>query len=159
MSRAAPLLHSARRIARLAWPVFIGQVAVLAFATVDTVMTARHSSQALAALAIGGSVYVSVFVGLMGVVLAVGPITGQLFGAHKLAEAGKQLHQAMWLALGLSVLGCAVLLFPQPFLEMARAQPEVAETVRAYLAALAFALPSALLFTAFRGFNTAVSRP
>ena len=155
----APLLHSARRIAKLAWPVFIGQVAVLAFATVDTVMTARHSSLDLAALAIGASVYVSVFIGLMGVVLAVGPIAGQLFGAGKLAEAGRQLHQATWLALGLSVLGCAVLLFPQPFLDLARAQPEVAGKVRAYLAALAFALPSALLFTAFRGFNNAVSRP
>ena len=31
--------------------------------------------------------------------------------------------------------------------------------MRGYLAGLAFALPSALLFTAFRGFNTAVSRP
>ena len=31
--------------------------------------------------------------------------------------------------------------------------------MRGYLAALAFALPFALLFTAFRGFNTAVSRP
>jgi multidrug resistance protein, MATE family len=153
------LLHSARRIAKLAWPVFIGQVAVLAFSTLDTVMTARQSSQDLAALAIGGSVYISVFIGLMGVVLAVGPITGQLFGARKLPEAGAQLHQALWLALGLSVLGCTVLLFPQPFLGLARAQPEVADKVRAYLAALAFALPPALLFTAFRGFNTAVSRP
>ena len=158
MTRAT-LLHSARRIARLAWPVFIGQVAVLAFATVDTVMTARQSATDLAALAIGGSVYVSVFIGLMGVVLAVGPITGQLFGARKLEQAGQQLHQAMWLALGLSVLGCAVLLFPQPFLGLSQAQPEVAAKVRSHLAALAFALPCALLFTAFRGFNTAVSRP
>ncbi len=158
MSRPS-LLHSARRIAKLAWPVFIGQVAVLAFNTVDTVMTARYSATDLAALAIGGSVYISVFIGLMGVVLAVGPITGQLFGARKLAEAGQQLHQAMWLALALSVLGCAVLLFPQPFLSLARAQPEVAVKVRSHLAALAFALPCALLFTAFRGFNTAVSRP
>ena len=155
----APLLHSARRIAKLAWPVFIGQVAVLAFNTVDTVMTARLSALDLAALAIGGSVYVSVFVGLMGVVLAVGPISGQLFGARKLPQAGQQLHQALWLALGLSVLGCAVLLFPQPFLGLARAQPEVAAKVRSHLAALAFALPCALFFTAFRGFNTAVSRP
>ncbi|KNZ32533.1 MAG: multidrug transporter MatE [Methylibium sp. NZG] len=151
--------HNAGRIARLAWPVFIGQLAVLAFATVDTVMAARASSLDLAALAIGGSVYTSVFVGLMGVVLAIGPIAGQLFGARKLAEAGQQLHQAVWLALALSVLGCAVLLFPQPFLSLARAEPAVAEKVRGYLTALAFALPPALLFTAFRGFNTAVSRP
>jgi multidrug resistance protein, MATE family len=153
------LLHSLRRIAPLAWPVFIGQVAVLAFATVDTLMAARASALDLAALAIGSAVYATVFIALMGVVLAVGPIAGQLFGAGKLAEAGEQLQQAIWLALGASLLGCVVLLFPQPFLSLSHASPEVEVKVRAHLTALAFALPPALLFTAFRGFNVAVSRP
>ena len=158
MTRTA-LRESARRIAPLAWPVFIGQVAVLAFSTVDTMMSARASALDLAALAIGGAVYITVFITLMGTVLAVSPIAGQLFGAGKRAEAGAQLHQAMWLALGLSVIGCGALLFPEPFLSLSRASPDVAAKVRGYLMALAFALPSALLFTAFRGFNTAVSRP
>ncbi|MBX3621039.1 MAG: MATE family efflux transporter [Rhizobacter sp.] len=153
------MLHSVRRIVPLAWPVFVGQLAVLAFSTVDTVMVARFAALDLAALAIGASVYITVFVGLMGVVLAIGPIAGQLFGARKLGEAGAQLHQAVWLAIGLSVLGSAVLLMPAPFLHLSQAPPPVAEKVRAYLANLAIALPPALLFQAFRGFNTAVSRP
>ena len=149
----------ARRIAPLAWPVFVGQVAVLGFATIDTVLVARYSALDLAALAVGGAAYVSVFIGLMGVVLAVGPISGQLFGARRLPEAGQQFGQALWLALAISVPGCALLVFPQPFLALARAGPDVADKVRAYLDGLAFALPPALLFAAFRGFNTAVSRP
>ncbi len=152
-------LESARRIAPLAWPVFIGQVAVLAFGTVDTVMVARHSALDLAALAIGGAAYVSIFVGLMGIVLAIGPIAGQLFGAGKLHECGRQLHQALWLALALAVPGCALLAFPEPFLSLAHAGPDVSAKVRDYLSALAWALPPALLFTAFRGFSVAVSRP
>jgi MATE family multidrug resistance protein len=150
---------SARRIAALAWPVLVGQLAVLAFSTIDTLLVARYSALDLAALAVGSAAYITVFIGSMGVVLAVGPIAGQLFGAGRLRDSGRQLHQAIWLALLLSVAGCALLLFPQPFLAVARAEPVVAAKVRAYLAALAFALPSALLFTAFRGFNTAVSRP
>ncbi|ARN22453.1 MATE family efflux transporter [Piscinibacter gummiphilus] len=153
------LRHSAGRILPLAWPVLVGQLAVLAFGTVDTVLVARASATDLAALAIGGAAYITVFIGLMGVVLAIGPIAGQLFGAKQLRDAGRQLHQAGWLALALSVVGCAVMLFPQPFLALSRASPEVGEKVRGYLAALAFALPPALLFTAFRGFNTSVSRP
>ena len=158
MSRAA-LLTSAQRIAPMAWPVFIGQVAVLAFSTVDTLMASRASALDLAALAIGGAVYMTVFITLMGTVLAVAPIAGQLYGAGKRLEAGQQLHQAMWLALMISALGCTALLLPQPFLSLAQASPEVAAKVRGHLVGLAFALPSALLFTAFRGFNTAVSRP
>jgi MATE family multidrug resistance protein len=158
MTRAG-LVDSARRLLPLAWPVFIGQVAVLAFSTVDTVLVARASALDLAALAIGAAAYISIFVGLMGVVLAIGPIAGQLFGAGKLRESGHETEQAMWLALALSVLGCTLLLLPQPFLALAHAEGVVADKVRAYLQGLAFALPPALVFTAYRGFNIAVSRP
>jgi MATE family multidrug resistance protein len=153
------LALSARRIAPLAWPVFVGQVAVLAFSTVDTVLVGRHASLDLAALAVGAAAYVTIFIGLMGVVLAVGPIVGQLYGARRLPEAGAQMHQAAWLAIGLSVLGCALLVFPAPFVWLSKAPPEIEAKVRGYLLALAFALPAALLFTAYRGFNNAVSRP
>ncbi len=148
-----------RRLLPLAWPVCVGQLAVLGFATIDTVFMARYGALDLAALAVGGAAYMSVFVGLMGVVLAVGPIAGRSFGAGRLGESGTQFEQALWLSLALSLLGCTLLVFPQPFLALAQAKPEVAGKVRAYLGALAFALPPALLFTAFRGFNTAVSRP
>ena len=69
MNRAA-LAHSARRIVPLAWPVFVGQLSVLAFATIDTVLVARASAIDLAALAVGSAAYITVFIGLMGVVLA-----------------------------------------------------------------------------------------
>jgi MATE family multidrug resistance protein len=150
---------SVRRLAPLAWPVFVGQVSVLGFSTVDTVLVARHSSLELAALAIGAAAYITIFIGFMGAVLALSPIVGQLFGARQDAAAGRQLHQAVWIALGLSAVGSAVLAFPQPFIALARIEPEVESRVRGYLLALAASLPAALLFTVYRGFNTAVSRP
>jgi MATE family multidrug resistance protein len=157
--RRPRLRESALRLFPLAWPVFVGQIAVLAFSTVDTLMSARASALDLAALAIGGSIYISVFVGLMGTIFAVGPIAGQLFGAGRHRESGHEAEQAVWLALALSVVGCAVLLLPEPFLALARAEPAVAEKVRSYLNGLAVALPAALVFMAYRGFNVAVSRP
>lgn len=160
MSNAcSALTDDARRIAALAWPVLVGQLAVLGFSTVDTVLVGRYSSTDLAAFAVGASAYITVFIGLMGVVLAIGPIVGQLYGARRLAEAGHQMHQCVWLALGLSVVGSTLLAFPYPFLALSRATPEVAGKINGYLMALAFALPASLLFTVFRGFNTAVSRP
>lgn len=153
------LRASAQRIAPLAWPVLIGQISVVAFATIDTALVARHSADDLSALAVGSAIYVTIFVGLMGVVLAVGPTVGQMFGARRLAEAGHQLHQAIWLALALSILGSALLLFPTPLLALAGASAELGTKVRSYLALLALSLPASLLFTCYRGFNTAVSRP
>lgn len=159
LARLATLAGSARRIAPLAWPVFVGQISVLAFATIDTILLGRASATDLAALAVGGAAYITIFIGLMGIVMAVSPIVGQLFGAGRLPDAGRALHQAVWVALGLALLGSTLLAFPQPFLSLARAGPEVAAKVRGYLLALAFSLPASLLFTVYRGFNNAVSRP
>ena len=157
--RGSRFADSVRRIASLAWPLFIGQLSVVAFATVDTLLLGRHSSADLAALSVGSAAYITVFIGLMGVVLALGPIVGQLYGARQLEQAGRQLHQAVWLALGLAVLGSTLLLFPAPFMALARMAPEQEALVRDYLAVLALSLPASLLFAAYRGFNNALSRP
>jgi multidrug resistance protein, MATE family len=157
--RGAAWTDSARRILPLAWPVFVGQLSVLAFGTIDTLMVGRVSAPDLAALAVGSAVFVTVFIGFMGVVLALSPIVGQLHGAGKFEAAGQQVHQAFWVALGLAVLGSTVLAFPMPFLALSQVGPEVAVKVRGYLLALAFSLPASLLFTIFRAFNTAVGRP
>ena len=158
-SSAVSLRTSAARIARLAWPVFIGQLSVLAFSTVDTLLVARHSATELAALAVGAAAYVTVFIGFMGVVIALSPIVGQLVGAGDRVQAGRQVHQAVWVALGLAAVGSLLLAFPHPFLALSKAPPEVADRMRAYLLILAFSLPASLLFTVYRGFNVAVSRP
>jgi multidrug resistance protein, MATE family len=152
-------LRDASRILPLAWPVLIGQLAMLAYATVDTILIARYATEDLAALAVGGAAYVTTFIGLMGVVMGIAPIVGQLYGAKKIQEAGAQVHQAVWVALGLSVLGCLLLAFPAPFLALAKAGPEQSEKIRGYLWCLVFSLPLSLLFQVYRGFNNAVSRP
>ena len=134
-------------------------MSLLAFATIDTVLVARASASDLAALAVGAAAYVTVFVGLMGVVMALSPVVGQLHGAERHEDAGRQVHQAVWLALGLATLGCTLLVFPTPFLALARTSSDVDAKARGYLLALALSLPASLLFTVWRAFNIAVSRP
>ncbi len=146
-------------MAPLAWPVLLGQLSVLAFSTIDTLLVARIGAADLAALAVGAAAYITVFIGLMGVVLALTPIVGQLYGAGKTQEAGRQVHQALWVAVGLGMLGSLLLVFPQPFLKLSAVNPVVEAKVRAYLLVLALSLPASLLFTIYRSFNIAVARP
>lgn len=155
----ASLRDSFMRILPMAWPVLVGQLAVLGFSTIDTILVARYAASDLAALSIGMAIYITVFIGFMGMVLAISPMAGQLFGAGKLRAAGRQVHQAIWLALGLALVGSTLLLLPGPFLALAKTAPDIGDKVRGYLTALAFSLPASLLFTVYRGFNTAVSRP
>jgi MATE family multidrug resistance protein len=146
-------------IARLAWPVFIAQIAIMANGVIDTVMAGRYGTLDLAAVGIGASVYVTLFVTLMGVLFALMPTVAQLFGAHRYADIGEEVRQSGWLALWLAALALVLLTHPGPILALSRLSPEVEEKVRAYLDLIAWAVPAALLFRVFQGFSTAVSRP
>jgi MATE family multidrug resistance protein len=113
--------------------VFVGQLSVVAFATVDTVLLGRHSAADLAALAVGAAAYITIFIGLMGVVLALGPIVGQLYGARQLAQAGRSCTRPCGWRWACRLLGSTLLLFPAPFMALARMVPEQEARVRDYL--------------------------
>lgn len=137
----------------------VGQLAVIANGVIDTAMTSRFSATDLAALAVGASIYVSIFVGLNGVLQALAPVVGQLFGARRQEEIGAEIKQGAWLALLLSLAGCTLLLFPQPLLALAHASPELSEKAVLYLRILALAVPATLGFRVYASLNTAIGRP
>ncbi len=147
------------RITALAWPILIGQLAVIANGVIDTAMTSRFSAIDLAALAVGASIYVSIFVGMGGVLQALAPTIGQLFGAGRARDIGYEVKQGTWLAFFLCCAGAVVLLFPQPFLSVARASPELTAKATLYLQILALALPATLGFRIYSALNTAIARP
>lgn len=148
-----------RAILSLGWPMFVGQLAVMANGIIDTVMAGRLSATDLAAVAIGSSVYYVVFVGLMGTLQAISPVAAQHFGAGRMRAVGDTWRQGQWLAILLLGPGWLALAFPQPLLALAAAEPGVEAAATHYLRALAFGLPAALWFRAFTTLNTAVSRP
>lgn len=151
---------SMRSIAKQAWPVLISQWAGIAFGVLDTAMTGHASAADLAAMSLSISVYITVFVGLMGVIHALIPIQAQHFGAGEFHEVGRMWGQGVWLALGLAMIGALLMMFPDAWLSLSGdVAPEVRERVTNYLRALAFALPAALVFRTIYALGTAVSRP
>ncbi|MGI4857030.1 MAG: MATE family efflux transporter [Janthinobacterium lividum] len=153
------MLSDVRAILHLTWPLLIGQLAAIAFGVIDTAMVGRFSAQDLAALGLGGSIYISVYVALFGILAALSPIAGNLFGAGRLSEIGETVRQSAWLALGLSALGTIVLYFPEPLLRLSDAPPVLAERATGYLRILSFGLPASLAFRIYGGVSTAIGRP
>lgn len=149
----------ATELARLAWPIWISQIAIMANGVIDTVMAGRYGTLDLAAVGIGTSVYVTLFVTLMGVLFAITPTVAQLQGAGRHAEIGEEVRQSAWLALGLAAVSVAALTHPGPLLVLSELAPDVEARTRAYLNAIAWGVPAALLFRVFQGFSTAISLP
>ena len=146
-------------IARLGWPVLVGQLAVMLNGVVDTVMAGRLGAADLAAVGIGSSIFFSIFVTMMGVLIALTPVVAQLHGAGRFAEVGEEVRQSLWLGAALAAGALALIYAPDAFLAFAQPAPEVEAKVRAYLRALAFGVPAMMAFRVFYAFTTAVSRP
>jgi len=147
-------------IVRQAWPVLISQWAGISFGVLDTAMTGHASPDDLAAMALSASIYITVFVGLMGVVHALIPILAQHFGAGRYDDVGHAWGQGVWLSLGLSAVGAVFMLFPDVWLSLSGdVDPGVRERIGSYLRALTLALPAALAFRTIYALGTAVSRP
>ena len=157
--KLARLREDVPAILKLATPILVGQLAVIAFGVLDTAMTARYSAEDLAALAMASAIFISIYVGLTGIVSALAPIAGQLFGAKRLNEIGEEVRQATWLAIGLSILGCLVLLNADHLLDLAQASAEIHAKANLYLSILAIGLPASLGMRVLMGLHNAVSRP
>ncbi len=155
----AGMWRDVRTIAALAWPVLIGQLAVIAFGVIDTAMVGRFSATDLAALGLGSSVYISIYIGLTGILVALQPIAGQLFGAGREREIGEETRQALWLAVALTVIGFVLLFFPEPLLSLAKAPPALHERTVQYLRILSFGLPASLAFRVYSSLTNAVGKP
>ena len=144
---------------KLAAPLLIGQLAVIAFGVLDTAMTARYSADDLAALAMASAIYISIYVGLTGVISALTPIAGQLFGAKRFSEIGEEVRQATWLALGLTMLGCFILLNADHLLAISQVNELIEGKAKLYLNILALGLPASMAMRVLMALHNAVSRP
>jgi MATE family multidrug resistance protein len=153
------MFEDIRKITVLAWPVLIGQLAIIAFGVVDTAMVGRYSATDLAALGLGASIYVSVYIGLTGILVALQPIAGQLFGASRYRDIGDEVRQCTWLAVALTLIGWTVMYYPGPLLRIADASDALADRTVSYLRILSFGLPASLCFRIFSALSNAVAKP
>lgn len=149
----------ARDIVKLGWPVLIAQLAVMINGVIDTVMAGRLGAVDLASVGVGASIYISVFVTLMGVLLALTPVVAQLYGAQRFAEIGEEVRQSIWLGAFLTAVAFVLIYFPDPFLRIAQVTPEIEVKTRQYLRTIALGVPAMLMFRVFYSFSTAVSKP
>ena len=149
----------AHAIVAQAWPVLVAQLASMGMMVIDTLLLGHYGAVDLAAVAVGGGIYISVVFALVGIVQALGPIAAHHVGAGRPDLATAALQQGFWLALLLSVPGVLLLSFPDPLLGLSTLSPAVETKTRDLLRILAWGLPPVLAYRAFYSFCNAIGRP
>jgi len=148
-----------RTLVRHAGTVLVGQLAVMAFGVTDTIVAGRYSQQALAALSVGSAVYISVFVALIGVMQVMLPVWAELHGAGRDEDLGRSVRQSLYMAALATVAGFTALWLSAPLLHWTDVPAAMRGDVRAYLSAVAIALPATLLFRMYSSLNQALHKP
>lgn len=136
---------------RIAGPLLINYLAVAAIHFADAVMAGRLGATALAAVAVGGSVWMLAFSACLGIVMSVSPIVSRRFGAGEFAFIGRYTRQGLILSQALSlVLFVLVQIFIEPLLLAAGIGDEFRGLTVGYVKAITFGLPAIAAFLVLR---------
>ncbi|UTW07728.1 MATE family efflux transporter [Pseudomonas benzenivorans] len=142
-----------RGLLLLATPIIIAQLAHTAMGFVDTVMAGRVGPRDLAAVALGNSIWVPVFLLMTGILLATTPKVAQRFGAGEQAAIGPLVRQALWLALAVGGAAAALLWNAEAILHLMGIEPKLIPPTMGYLRAVACGFPAVALFHVLRCYS------
>ncbi|WP_077357322.1 MATE family efflux transporter [Virgibacillus halodenitrificans] len=140
-------------------PILITQVSMYMMNIFDTVMSGRASAEDLAGVAIGSSLWVPIFTGVNGILLAITPIIAHLTGAHSNKEISNKVQQGIYLSVALSIVVFIIGAFAlNPVLEIMDLEPKVRHIAKYYLIALGSGLIPLFIFNTLRCFIDALGQ-
>ena len=143
--------EQAKPLLRLAGPLIVNNLAVAGMQFADAVMAGRLGADALAAVAVGGSVWFLGFTLCLGLLMAISPIAARHYGAGNHDLIGRYTRQGIYLGF---CLGVALTLLGQfavqPFLTIIGIDTEFRSLTVGYAAAIMFGAPGIFIFLALR---------
>src|SRR5688500_19561696 len=119
-----------RPMLRLAVPVVIIQVGMMAMGVVDTVMVGHISAQALAAVALGNLYFFTLAVFAMGTLMVLDPVVAQAVGAGETPAIARAVQRGIIIASLLTVPAVILLVLAGPvfrFLGQPRSEEHTSE--------------------------------
>ncbi|WP_415884076.1 MATE family efflux transporter [Neptuniibacter sp. QD72_48] len=119
---------------------------------VDTLMAGRYSATDLAAVALGSSIWLPIFIASQGILMATTPMVAHLVGANKENASSETLHQGVIIVAILSLLAIFALHNCDPVLAFMGVEEELAKLTTQYMAAISWGFPALLLYQLIRSY-------
>ncbi|HQQ63348.1 MAG TPA: MATE family efflux transporter [Pseudomonadales bacterium] len=136
---------------RLGLPILVAQLAQMANGVIDTIMAGHYGARDLAAVAIGNSFWMPVFLFFLGALGALQPTISGHRGARDMARIIPVTWQGLYIAAVFCVLMVAALSHVQTILVWMHLDADTAQITQRYLAAFAWGVPAMLLLVTLRG--------
>ena len=151
-------LSEARRFYSVGLPIFIAQLSQTGMTFADTAFAGQYSAEHMAAVAVGGSVWMPVALLGIGCLLALSPLSAQLVGSGRADRAAHLLRQGLWLTMGMSVVLMSFFYVVSLHMDAFGLEPELARISGGFLRAMLCGLPGFLFFVNQRSFLEGFAR-
>lgn len=152
--------HESRQLISLALPMMLAQIAAVGVGVVDTIMAGAAGKEDLAAVALGSSVFATVFITFLGIMTALNPLIAQMHGSGKTEEVGEMGRQGIWFGILLGMVGMVLMLV---LIVPLKAYLTLSDYLEAqfgdYLFYVAFAMPAAMVHRALHAYASSLNRP
>ncbi|MFE8702044.1 MATE family efflux transporter [Cytobacillus sp. FJAT-54145] len=140
-------------------PILVTQLGMFSMNFFDTTMSGQFSPIDLAGVAIGSSLWVPIFTGLSGILLAITPIIAQLVGGKKENEVSYNVVQGTYLSLIMAILIVIIGgLFLNPVLNGMQLEEDVQRIAHDYLVALSLGIIPLFVYNVLRSFIDALGK-
>ena len=149
----------ARRVTLLSAPIVATQLGQISNGFVDVMMVGRLGPPELAGVALGNATYFLFALIGIGVLLAVGPMVSQAFGAGNHDPIGRTVRQAVWLATILAVPVMIIMWNAKLPWNLMQQDAVTMEYAEGYLQAAMWGFAPFMWFNALRNFVEAIARP
>ncbi|CAM3971589.1 MATE family efflux transporter [Shewanella aquimarina] len=147
----------AKKLVHLALPVLIAQVTQTMMGFIDTVMAGRVSALDMAAVAIGGSLWLPALLFVQGLLVAFTPVFASHHGADNQNAIRPMAYQAAYIAIIGAAVVIAFLLFAPQIFKLMGLSADLAELSIRYLHGFAWGVPAFVLYQVLRGCSEGIS--
>ncbi|CCQ11951.1 Multi antimicrobial extrusion protein (Na(+)/drug antiporter), MATE family of MDR efflux pumps [Pseudoalteromonas luteoviolacea B = ATCC 29581] len=146
----------AKRLLRLATPVFLAQIVLVLMTVVDTMMAGQVSAEDLAALSIAIGIWNPILFALQGILLALTGVVAHCHGANDESGIRHYFQQSVYLVLLLSAVGFAVAPLTEMVVRHLDASHNVIQKATDYIDFVKWGMFGFLFFTVYRNVTEGV---
>ncbi len=145
--------REAKILIALATPIIITQLLQISTMVVDTLMAGRANATELSGVAVGSSLWVPLFLMMIGTLGALTPTVAQSLGARDFDDIPFQVSQSFWKLVLLLPVGFSVALVIKPVFVMMDVSDTITPIATGYFHALLWGLPAVLGYNIIRYYS------
>jgi multidrug resistance protein, MATE family len=140
-------------------PILITQVGLYAMTFFDVMMTGQYSTEDVAGVSIGTSLWTPIYTGLSGILIALTPTVSQLVGSKQSKSVSYSVMQAVYLAITIAIVVLLIGSFAlNPILNAMNLDPTVHQVAHDYLVALSIGIIPLFVYNTLRSFIDALGQ-